>query len=64
VPIGTPSHVERLVGAVGWGGQRLYVVPGLDLVVAMNAGNYRRPGREQGRIANTLITELVLPAVV
>jgi hypothetical protein len=29
----------------------------------MNAGNYRKPGREQRRIANMVLTELVLPAV-
>jgi hypothetical protein len=46
---------------VGWGGQRLFILPGLDLVVAMNAGNYRRPGAEQRRVADTLLTELVLP---
>jgi hypothetical protein len=46
---------------VGWGGQRLFILPGLELVVAMNAGNYRRPGMEQRRVADTLLTDLVLP---
>ena len=39
-------------------------MPALDLVVAMNAGNYRKPGPEQRRVANAVLTELVLPAVV
>jgi hypothetical protein len=50
-----------MISAVGWGGQRLSIVPGLDLVVAMNAGNYRRPIMEQGRISTALMMELVLP---
>jgi len=29
----------------------------------MNAGNYRKPGPEQRRVANSVLTELVLPAV-
>jgi len=29
----------------------------------MNAGNYRRPGMEQRRVADTLLTEMVLPSL-
>ena len=47
----------------GWGGQRLALVPAFDLAVAMNAGNYRKPGSEQRRIATALLNELILPAV-
>lgn len=54
---------EPYIGAAGWGGQRLYVVPALDLVVAMNAGNYRKPGMDQRRVADVLMGELVLPAL-
>jgi CubicO group peptidase (beta-lactamase class C family) len=63
IAIGSPSRTERLISGVGWGGQRLFLVPALDLVVAMNAGNYRKPGVEQRRIANAVLTELVLPNV-
>jgi len=63
VTVGAPAHAERLISGIGWGGQRLFLVPALALVVAMNAGNYRKPGEEQRRIANTLLTELVLPVV-
>ncbi len=63
VPVGTPIRTERLIAGTGWGGQRLFLMPALDLVVAMNAGNYHRPRPEQRRIANAVLTELVLPAV-
>jgi len=36
---------------------------GFDWLVAMNAGNYRLPIMEQGRIGTTLILDLVLPAL-
>jgi hypothetical protein len=39
-------------------------MPGIELAVAINAGNYRRPIMEQGRIGTTLITDLVLPGLV
>jgi len=54
---------ERLIAGTGWGGQRLFLMPTLDLVVAMNAGNYHRPRLEQRRVSYAALTELVLPAV-
>jgi CubicO group peptidase (beta-lactamase class C family) len=59
----TPEGGAKTISAVGWGGQRLFIVPSLDLVVAMNCGNYWKPGLEQRRVADTLLRELVLPAV-
>jgi CubicO group peptidase (beta-lactamase class C family) len=64
IGIGIPSRAERLISGMGWGGQRLFLVPALDLVVAMNAGNYRKPGLEQRSVANAVLNELVLPAIV
>ena len=49
---------------IGRGGQRLFVFPALDLVVAMNCGNYRKPGLEQGRVNGVVLTEVVLPSFV
>jgi len=45
---------------VGWGGQRLYAVPDLDLVVMINAGHYGGP--LQGLIPFGIFTKVVLPA--
>lgn len=61
LPVGTPRRAAPTISAIGWGGQRLFLVPALDLAVAMNAGNYRLPIMEQGRIATTVILDLVLP---
>jgi len=46
---------------VGYGGQRLYVVPDLDLVVMINAGHYGGP--LQATIPFGIFTRVVLPAV-
>lgn len=51
------------IAGIGWGGQRLYVIPKGDLVVAINCGNYRRSGRDQSIVGIRLMTELVLPAL-
>jgi len=56
-------RAEHAVAAIGWGGQRLFVMPSHDLVVAMNAGNYGRTGVEQSHIAATVMTEAVLPSI-
>jgi CubicO group peptidase (beta-lactamase class C family) len=59
-----PQRLERWVGGIGWGGQRLYVFPALDLVVAQHCGNYSKSGTEQRRINDAIITEIVLPGLV
>jgi CubicO group peptidase (beta-lactamase class C family) len=48
--------------AVGWGGQRMFVVPGQGLVVVVHAGLYRGP-IFQGTVGNTVLSGHVLPAV-
>jgi CubicO group peptidase (beta-lactamase class C family) len=63
-PAESSQHWERWVGGIGWGGQRLYVFPDLNLVVAQYCGNYDKPGAEQRRINDAIISDVVLPDFV
>jgi hypothetical protein len=56
-----PRNLERVWSAVGEGGQRLFVMPGLALAVAISAGNY---GAEDQWIAPMrVMREVVLASV-
>jgi CubicO group peptidase (beta-lactamase class C family) len=48
--------------AVGWGGQRMFVVPSRGLVVVVHAGLYRSP-IFQGSVGNAVLNGHVLPAL-
>ena len=58
------SLIERReidwIAAVGLGGQRLFIVPDCDLVVAVTAGLYNSP--LQGQVGLTVLNSYVLPA--
>lgn len=54
---------QHWFGGIGWGGQRLFVFPEADLVVAMNCGNYRKSGMEQSRINVAVLEEVVFPGL-
>jgi CubicO group peptidase (beta-lactamase class C family) len=62
VTVGAPPRALHWVGGIGWGGQRLFAFPALDLVVAMNCGNYRKSGMEQSRVNGVVLIEVVLPS--
>jgi len=53
---------ERWIGAMGNGGQRLFVFPELELVVVITAGNYNQ--RDQGVPPDRVLTEVVLPSLL
>lgn len=42
-PVPTMKDMQRMISAIGNGGQRLYVLPSLDLVMATFSGRYNRP---------------------
>src|SRR5271165_1765783 len=58
------SLIERReidwIAGVGLGGQRLFIVPDRDLVVAVTAGLYKSP--LQGQVGFTVLNSYVLPA--
>jgi CubicO group peptidase (beta-lactamase class C family) len=60
---GTPAGVrlEHWAGCFGNGGQRLFVFPDVDLVIAITAGNYSKP--EQWRPPIRVVREVVLPSL-
>ena len=57
------TQTHHWIGGIGWGGQRLFVLPDLALVGAMNCGNYAKSGEEQSRITGTILVAVVLPLV-
>jgi CubicO group peptidase (beta-lactamase class C family) len=57
-----PSRQRRWMGGIGYGDQRLFISPGLQLVVVITSGNYER--RDQGIGPTNLIREVVLPSLM
>lgn len=54
---------QHWFGGIGWGGQKLYVFPEAQVVVAMVCGNYNMPGPEQNRVNVAVLNEVVAPSL-
>lgn len=55
------SYGERFVAAIGNGGQRLFVFPGLDFVLCVTSGNYNTA--DQWRAPSAILSEVFLPGL-
>ena len=55
------GRLERMWWAQGEGGQRLFVIPALQLVVAITSGNYGK--EDQGLPPTRILRDVVLESV-
>ncbi|MBW7969375.1 serine hydrolase [Bradyrhizobium sp. BR 10289] len=51
----------KWVGAFGWGGQRIFIVPDLDLVMMTTAAQYGQP--KEGLAAIDILSNILIPSV-
>jgi CubicO group peptidase (beta-lactamase class C family) len=58
----TGSYGAKWIGAFGLGGQRLFIFPDLEFVLAVTAGNYTT--EDQGRAPIAILREVFLASVV
>ncbi len=50
----------RWAAAMGWGGQRIFIVPDRDLVVMVTAAQYGQP--KEGLAAMDILANIIIPA--
>lgn len=55
------SKEIKWIGAFGWGGQRIFIVPELDLVMMTTAAQYGQP--KEGLAAIDILSNIVIPSV-
>jgi len=51
----------RWIAAFGWGGQRIFVIPELDMVVMMTSGLFGRP--KEGQAQLDVLANVIIPSV-
>lgn len=51
----------KWIAAMGWGGQRIFIVPDRDLVVMMTSAQYGQP--KEGLAAMDLLANIIIPAI-
>jgi hypothetical protein len=51
----------KWLAAMGWGGQRIFVIPTLDMVVMMTAGQFGRPKEGLGQL--DLLANVIIPSI-
>jgi len=51
----------KWIGAFGWGGQRIFIVPELDLIMTTTAAQYGQP--KEGLAAIDILSNIVIPSV-
>jgi CubicO group peptidase (beta-lactamase class C family) len=50
----------RWIAAFGWGGQRIFIIPELDMVVMMTSGLFGRP--KEGLAQLDILANVIIPS--
>jgi CubicO group peptidase (beta-lactamase class C family) len=58
------NEIIKSYVADGWGGQRIFVFPALDMVVVFTAGNHSTPHSQVFNMMYDMVNKHVLPAIV
>lgn len=58
------NEIIDAYAAVGWGGQRIIVIPTLDLIIVFTAGNYSTPHGQVFAMMYSMANAFVLPTAI